>query len=232
MGKRLAQEFRVYALDLRNHGQSPHSALMTYPVMAGDIGEFIAAQGLAPPYLLSHSMVGKVAMQFALQAPESVAKLAVVDIAPKAYPPIHRPLLLALRALDLPAYESFGVINAVLADAIPDAALRNFLMKNLTRDAKRTFRWRIALDEIIQNYEALTHAIAVDERFAKPACFIRASRSDFIDDGDLAEIHTVFPQAEMRTIAGADHWLHIDAADEFYAIARGFFAQENAGAAE
>jgi hypothetical protein len=42
---------------------------------------------------------------------------------------------------------------------------------------------------IIPNYEALMHAIAVEKRFDKPARCIRSGQSNFIDNGDLAEIH-------------------------------------------
>ena len=227
MSKRLAGAFRVYAVDLRNHGRSPHSDVMNYPVKAQDIGEFVAAEGLTPPFILGHSMGGKVAMEFAVHFPESVAKLVVVDIAPKAYPPVHRPLLLALRAVNLSAYISYGDIGAALARAVTDAALRDFLLKNLYRDADQAFRWRIALDEIIQNYDALTQAIAVERPFEKPACFIRGGRSNFVEDHDLASLHAAFPRAEIKTIAGAGHWLHVEAADEFYIATSNFLAPTN-----
>ncbi|MGE5217068.1 MAG: alpha/beta fold hydrolase [Chloroflexota bacterium] len=224
MSKRLAKQFRVYALDLRNHGLSPHSDVMNYPVMARDVGELIAAEGLMPPYILGHSMGGKVAMQFALQYPQSVAKLVVVDIAPKAYASSHMPLLLALRAVDLLAYRSFGEIGVALAGAVTDAALRDFLLKNLTRDADQAFRWRIALDEIIRNYDSLTQAITADRPFDKPACFIRGGRSSFVNDRDGASLGALFPRAEIRTIAGAGHWLHFDAPEEFYSVVSNFLA--------
>ena len=41
---RLAEKFRVFALDQRNHGQSPHSDEMNYPLMAGDVNEFMIAR--------------------------------------------------------------------------------------------------------------------------------------------------------------------------------------------
>src|SRR6266550_1429465 len=143
MSKRLSNHFTVYCLDLRNHGHSPHSDAMDYPIMAADLREFVQEQSLAQVFLLGHSMGGKVAMQFAGQYPERVDKLVVVDIAPKAYPPTHQSLLAALRG------------------PIPEAAVRQFLMKNLTRSSDRGFQWRIALDAIMQNYNALTQAVVV-----------------------------------------------------------------------
>jgi esterase len=221
MSKRLSSHFTVYCLDLRNHGQSPHSDAMDYPSMAADLREFGEARSLAQAFLLGHSMGGKVAMQFAGQYPERVDKLVVVDIAPKAYPPTHQSLLAALCAVDLRAAKNFSDIDSALSGPIPDTAVRQFLMKNLTRD-DRGFRWRIALDAIMQNYGALIQAVVVELPFTKPACFIRAGRSNFVADQDSALIRKAFPQAKIETIARAGHWVHIDAADEFYQTVTGF----------
>ena len=125
MSKRLSSHFTVYCLDLRNHGQSPHSDAMDYPIMAADLREFVETQSLAQAFLLGHSMGGKVAMQFAGQYPERVDKLVVVDIAPKAYPPTHQSLLAALRAVDLRAAKNFSDIDSALSGPIPDTTVRN-----------------------------------------------------------------------------------------------------------
>ena len=167
---------------------------MDYPIMAADLREFVEEQSLAQVFLLGHSMGGKVAMQFAGQYPERVDKLVVVDIAPKAYPPTHQSLLAALRAVDLRAAKNFSDIDAALRGPIPEAEVRQFLMKNLTRD-DRGFRWRIALDAIMQNYGALIQAVVIERPFSKPACFIRAGRSNFVADEDAALIRKAFPQA-------------------------------------
>jgi pimeloyl-ACP methyl ester carboxylesterase len=86
----------VYALDQRNHGRSPHTDEMDYAIMADDVHGFIEEHNLDWPTLLGHSMGGKTAMQLALAHPETVERLIVVDMAPKAYPPRHEHLLEAL----------------------------------------------------------------------------------------------------------------------------------------
>jgi pimeloyl-ACP methyl ester carboxylesterase len=220
MAKRLATLRRVYSIDLRNHGRSPHSAIMNYWVMAEDIHEFCANEKLHAPAVLGHSLGGKIAMQVAGQYPDEIERLIVIDIAPKAYPPTHMPLLSAMRALDLGSFSSYAEIGAALAPAIPDPNVRQFVMKNLTRDTGE-FRWRIGLEEIIDNYDGLTDPVEIFQPFTNPACFIRGDRSDFIADGDLSAIRRYFPTAELKTIAHAGHWVHVEAPDAFFtAVAR------------
>src|SRR5712672_2826244 len=61
---RLAESFHVFVVDQRNHGQSPHSAEMNYPLMADDMNEFMASRGIENAAVIGHSMGGKTAMQF------------------------------------------------------------------------------------------------------------------------------------------------------------------------
>ena len=48
---------RVIALDLRNHGTSPHMNDASYEAMAKDVQRFIFEQQIPAPCLLGHSMV-------------------------------------------------------------------------------------------------------------------------------------------------------------------------------
>lgn len=46
----------IYALDLRNHGSSPHALPMTYESMASDVRKFVEEKQLKNIALLGHSM--------------------------------------------------------------------------------------------------------------------------------------------------------------------------------
>jgi pimeloyl-ACP methyl ester carboxylesterase len=218
MRKRFAATYKVFSLDLRNHGSSPHSSSMNYRVMTDDVREFLFEQGFSRVFLLGHSMGGKVAMQFASESPEMIAKLVVVDISPKAYPPSHQPILQAMQDLQLHGLKTYGEAEAALSTNISDASLRKFVLKNLMRDTNGEFRWRIGLDSLAANYDELIKAPAIPNRFDKPTCFIRGGLSRFIEDQDFAEIREYFPLAEFHTVPNAGHWVHIDAPEEFHRI--------------
>lgn len=54
--------FRVFSIDQRNHGLSPHSSDWNFKVMADDLHEFILEHNLINPIIMGHSMGGKTAM--------------------------------------------------------------------------------------------------------------------------------------------------------------------------
>ncbi len=215
VAQRLAVKFRVLALDQRNHGQSPHSAEIHYPLLAADVQEFMAAHGMERASIIGHSMGGKTAMQFALQFPERVEKLVVADMAPRAYAPAHDPIFAALQALDLKSFSTRHEMEAALAPAIPDLALRRFLLKNLRRNPGGEFFWKINLSGLAENYPKLCHPIAAPRPCAKPVLFIRSGKSNYINPEDEPLIRQLFPQARIQTIAEAGHWVHADQLELF-----------------
>ena len=212
---RLAEKFRVFALDQRNHGQSPHSDEMNYPLMAADVDRFMAARGLATARVIGHSMGGKTAMQFALQFPGRVEKLVIADMAPRAYAPAHDQIFAALLALDLPAFQTRPQIEDALAAGIPNLVLRRFLLKNLGRDDAGKFFWKINLRGLADNYLQLGEPVSAIAPFAKPALFIRGAKSKYLQSGDEPRIRELFPQSQIQTIAEASHWVHADRPEEF-----------------
>ena len=220
--QRFAVRFRVILPDARNHGLSPHHPEMSYPLMAADLLELMAEQGIGAAHLLAHSMGGKTAMEFALTHGEQVRSLVVVDIAPRAYDPRHEHILEALCGLDPGRYLDRREIEHALADAIPELAVRRFLLKSLTREGSRGFRWKLGLEEIKRNYSRLNEGLAGGRSWGGPCLFVRGENSDYVREEDRAAINDLFPAAEFRAIAGAGHWVHADAPGPFERLVSGF----------
>ncbi|KAG7147427.1 alcohol acetyltransferase like protein [Verticillium longisporum] len=72
----------VFALDLRNHGESPHDRHHDYTSMASDVAGFIIDHNLDEPTIIGHSMGAKTAMALALRSPDLVRNIISVDNAP------------------------------------------------------------------------------------------------------------------------------------------------------
>jgi esterase len=216
MSRRLGAHYQVFAVDLRNHGRSPHSDIFDYDVMVADLREFVEQQALTRIMLLGHSIGGKVAMQFAIDYSEQVDRLVIVDIGPKPYEPSQRYILEALRSLDLTRCKSFADVDAALAAEVSGESLRQFLLKNLARDENGRLRWKVHLEAIDRNYDKLARGLAPGRTFDKPTLFIRGGRSNYIEDDDALLIRQIFPRAEIATLPEAGHWVHVDAPEEFF----------------
>jgi esterase len=220
---KLSESFHIFALDQRNHGQSPHSDEMNYPLMAADVDGFMAARGIESAFVIGHSMGGKTAMQFALQFPQRVEKLIVSDMAPRTYAPAHDKIFAALLALNLKSFSTRLQIEDALAPEIPNLVLRRFLLKNLGRDADGKFIWKINLRGLSENYPKLGEPVSASAPFVKPALFIRGGKSNYLKPEDELRIRELFPQSEIQTIAASGHWIHADAPDDFLWLALEFF---------
>jgi esterase len=221
---RLSENFHVFALDQRDHGQSPHNDEMNYPLMAADVEEFFNAHGIESAVVVGHSMGGKTAMQFALQFPNRVEKLVVADMAPRAYAPAHEKTFSAQLALDLKSFSTRQQIEDALAPEIPDLVLRRFLLKNLGRNSVSEFFWKINLRGIAENYFQLRQPVSAPAPFAKPVLFVRGEKSAYINPEDEPLMRELFPQSRIETIVGAGHWVHADKPEEFLRLVSEFLA--------
>lgn len=220
--RRLASGHRVLALDLRNHGASPHAAGMDYSTLATDVLETLAARDAWPAALVGHSMGGKTAMAAALLRPAAVRSLLVADIAPRAYAHGNGAIAAALQALPLQPGLTRAAADAALAPAIPDAAIRGFLLQNLALDPKP--HWRHGLAEIaaampqIEGWTTPPHAAP----YPGPALFVAGARSDYLRPEHHAAIRALFPAARFETVPDAGHMLHVEQPRRFGEIVSGF----------
>ncbi len=222
IAKRLAPAYHVYALDLRNHGGSPWSEAMSYADMAEDVQAFIEGRGLERPVVLGHSMGGKAAMVFALAHPALVRALIVVDIAPVAYPHSFLPYVQAMQGVDLASIARREQVEAALAQRIPDAGIRQFLLQNL-RYREGRYAWRLNLEALTSNMPELLDFPSVDAgAYDGPALFLHGGRSTYLRPEHRQPIRRLFPQAKLHELTDAGHWLHVDQPQAFSDTVRGF----------
>jgi esterase len=215
--KRLAARHRVLALDLRNHGASPHTATMSYEAMAEDVLETLRARAALPCAIVGHSMGGKVAMEAALDAPAAVSHLVVADIAPVRYPSSFRDYIDAMSTLPLHPGLTRAAADGELAPAVPDAGIRAFLLQNLRFGADPT--WTIGLHEIADSLDAIEGWDGSDDMmFPGPAVFVSGARSDYVRPEHRALIRQLFPAARFVTLKDAGHWVHADDPDGFVSV--------------
>lgn len=237
IGKALAEHFEVYLIDLRNHGQSPHSDEWTYEAMARDIHELKSDQLPNHPItLIGHSLGGKVAMQFASTYPEILKKLIVVDMAPKDYPGKQFDFIEKLLTIDLAAMKTRKEAETALRTIVKDEATIQLLLKNIQwaplpqslspREGgnSQILTWKFNLKVLAANQDTIGKTFKIKDKIETPALFIRGERSNYILDSDIPDIKKIFPNSEVKTIAGAGHWVHADKPEEFTEVVKSFIA--------
>jgi esterase len=211
--EKLAANFCVYVLDARNHGASPHTEIMDYETMAEDVVHFIIQNELQNVSLIGHSMGGKTAMWVALNHPDLVQNLIVVDIAPINYKHSFDVLINALKNLPLTELTNRKQAELLLAAAIPELSYRQFLLQNLVLKSGG-YEWRIDLD-IFQRNAANILLFPNSEnvpQFVEKTLFIAGENSRYIKPNST---EMLFPFAQFQIIPNAEHWIHVQQPEAF-----------------
>jgi pimeloyl-ACP methyl ester carboxylesterase len=213
IARNLAKHRPVLAVDMRNHGASDWKDSHTYPDMADDLARVIDGHGGVAD-VLGHSMGGKAAMWLALTRPDMVARLIVADIAPVAYTHTQMKYLQAMKALDLDAIESRSDADRALRAAIPELAIRAFLLQSLDIPGRR---WRLNLDALERDMPAIMDFPDTDSAFGKPTLFLAGGASDYVRPDHRPAMKRLFPQHRLVKLPGANHWLHAEKPRDFEA---------------
>ena len=225
LAKRWSEHFPVFILDQRNHGRSPHSEDFSYTAMVEDLLEFCLEHDLREINLLGHSMGGKVAMLFALRYPQYVEKLIVADIAPKKYGGGLEYIFDAMRKLPVDTLENRRQAMQLIRKDIPSPAISGFILKNLRRKQGGSgYEWKINLEEVVDHYDEILDFDGEGRVFDKPVLFVKGEHSDYIDADAFDDYKDIFPQAALKTIDDAGHWVHAENPDLVY-ISVKVFAQ-------
>ncbi len=222
IARRLSDARQVIAVDMRNHGGSPWTESHGYEDLARDLAEVIRAHG-GRADVLGHSMGGKAAMVLALTEPALLRRLIVADIAPVAYGHSQSHLVDAMQALPLEGLASRAEADRLLAEAIPDASTRAFLLQSLDLKASPP-RWRLNLSLLRAEMDRITGWPGTAGRFDGPTLFLAGGTSDYVRPEHRPAIKALFPQARIARIPGAGHWLHAEKPREFEAAVRAFLA--------
>jgi len=230
IGKRLAEKHTVYLLDLRNHGRSPFADTHTFDDLRNDLEAFFEMHQIDKATLLGHSMGGKIAMWFAADYPEKTEKLVIADIAPKNYLLqnetsqfyLHQNILLAMQDVDFSIVKARNDVDDIMSEKIDDSRIRQFLLKNITKDkTTKQYRWRVNAEVLYDYLEEIVSGVNpdwLDDRIpitSYPVIFIRGLLSNYILPEDETLIKNIYPDAKIVDIPGAGHWLHAEQPEKF-----------------
>ncbi|KAL1230756.1 Protein ABHD11 [Trichinella spiralis] len=223
---------KVFAVDLRNHGDSPHHWSMTVPEMADDVIALIKDLNIAGDQLgiIGHSMGGKVAAHLALRQPSLLGKLLLEDMIPKKIDQPQETVLLCLKALnqcELPQMDltkARKIAYQQLFSVIQDAEMTHFLLTSLMLDKHGKPVWKFNISAIENNLQQMFfYEVESKNMFEGPTFVVHGKRSDYVKPADVPFMLNFFPKLRFQCIAEAGHWVHTDRPSEFLSAAVDFF---------
>jgi esterase len=222
LGNKFGEDFQIHLIDQRNHGRSFHADNFNYDLLVEDIVQYIEHHQLEKVIVLGHSMGGKAAMLFAVKYPTLVAKLIIVDIAPRYYQPHHTDILKALNSVDFLIHNTRKLVDQKIAELIPDIGVRSFLLKNVYWKEKGLLAYRFNLQSLTENNSEVGKALPSFTTFDGETLFLAGGNSGYITESEVPMIKAHFPKATIKTIANVGHWLHAEKPKAFYELVMRF----------
>lgn len=219
--KELSKLGKVYTLDLRNHGDSPHSKDHSLESMSSDLLEFIQTHEINKPVVIGHSMGGLVGMHFAFANPTLLKGLVVVDIAPRPYTYDYKNELDALR-IDVSHKNSRQEIDREMSKILADPFIRQFLQMNLEK-LEQGYKWKVNVDALVNSSLRFSHEdVQYENQYLGKTLFIIGEKSEYVKQKDLELIKEKFPHSIVEIIKNANHYLHYFHSKEFIEIVSDF----------
>lgn len=216
LGNQFSENHEVHLIDQRNHGRSFHAPAFNYELLVEDLHRYIQYHQLEEVQLLGHSMGGKTAMLFAVTYPEMIDKLMIADISPRKYEPHHNAILAGLNSIDFSIQTTRNLVDAKLAELIPEVGVRQFLLKNVYWIEKGKLAFRFHLKSLTENNPCIGDALPESTSFEGKTLFLKGEKSGYITERELPIISAYFSKAKVVAIANAGHWLHAENPKDFY----------------
>ncbi|AET40929.1 uncharacterized protein Ecym_7076 [Eremothecium cymbalariae DBVPG len=222
----------VYAVDMRNHGDTEHAMPFDYNTLMDDLVLLLRKLDIKKVNLIGYSMGGKMSMLTALNYPELVSSACIIDNAPINQPHIS-PFLkvfskscqhvenMKIRATDK---EWRSKVAVGLKRYIPNPGIRSYLLQNVSGTPPKKYRspvidWNDGNVHFVNPVNHLFQCVVKDasawpveqvagKQFLGPVNFIRGTKSEFVNaDGEKA-IAEYFPYHKIQSINTTHNVLH------------------------
>ncbi len=241
VARALHEDFHVYAIDLRGHGNSGWAPGAMYSIAEHilDLSALLDIIGEFPVYLIGHSLGGMIVTHYSGIYPERVKKL--VSIEGVGFPPNHRvhgPAPERMRrwiedvrkteGREARSYPDLASAVARMKEANPhlsDEVAQHLTMHGTNWNSDRSMVWKF--DNFVRPLAPYGHHIPdVVDIFSRIACpvllfwgdesFIKAP----VDDPRV----TAIGDLRLVNVAHAGHWVHHDQLELFLGETQRFLA--------
>ena len=222
VSKYLAKKYKVYIIDLPNHGKSYHTKYFSYENMANDLDSFFVENGLTKFSLLGHSMGGKLALKYVDMFKDKIDKLILVDIANKNYESTRfNNVFDAIFSISLNNLETRKDADSIVSEIIKNAGERHFVLKNLKRTSQG-FEWSPNINLLYSNLSAISSKIILNNKVKNSTLLILGENSNYFTDQDKNDLSNEFEKYLIKSVKNSGHWVHAENPKDFILVLEAF----------
>ena len=226
-----SKKYRVFAVDMRGHGDSAWDPQGAYLVedYVRDIEGMVEQLKLRNIVLWGNSTGGRVAQVYAGLHPDLVSAVIVEDVGPERPPAISNRRANRMKEEEK-GWASVDELFAKLKQDYPRTAeplLRSFAQHGSKPRADGRVIWK--RDPAILNGFVPTELWATVRKIKAPTIYILGGASDIVPPQTQQQLKEVLPQAEIVTMPGLGHYPSDEKPAEFLAIVDRFLAKTKAG---
>jgi len=227
----LAENFKVYALDLWGFGYSTRDPLnYDYQVYVNQVVQFMDSLGIQSASLVGQSMGGGTAILFCVQQRQRVNKLLLVD--PAGVP---NPLPLTVKFFNLPRISEF--FFGLNTDTVRKKNLGNFLIHNKELITDSYFENVIRFHKIKGTTEVLLTILRKDffnklsyeicclAQMEVPILLVWGKEDKAVPLRCGQEMHHLLKSSRLEIIDNAGHVPNFEQAEEFNQLAVDFLRE-------
>jgi pimeloyl-ACP methyl ester carboxylesterase len=219
---RLANDFRVIALDRPGSGYSPrsHKTPATLAAQSATIARLIQALRLDKPLVVGHSLGGAVSLALALNHPESVGALALIAPLTQVRPHVPK----AFRGLDIRSPLLRAVVAHTIATPIamktgkdvvaaifkPEAVPADFATRGGGLLGMRPEGFYASSSDMIEVHLGMADLVARYPHLKLPISVLFGTEDAILNYKVFGEAFVAqVPQTKLTLIPGAGHMLQI-----------------------
>ena len=216
------KDYRVITFDVRGHGQSDKPpGPYTVPLFAADTAKLMEAVDIAPAHIVGISMGGMIAFQLAVDRPDLVKSMVIVNSSPELVPRTFKERLLIMQRFAIVRLLGMRKMGEVLSKRLfikPDQEeLRQQLIERWAENDPQAYReamraligWSIV--DRLDTINSPLLVIAADEDYSPLAA---------------KEAYTAkIPGAKLEIIEDSRHAVAVEHPEQFNAIVAAFLAE-------